>query len=311
MKPVVLALNVLAPADAARIAAHAELIEAATPEQRKAMVAEQGERVDIVLTIGSVGLTAQEIAAMPKLALISAMGAGYERIDVAAARARAIPVTNGAGTNDVAVADHTFALLLAAVRDIKTLDRQTREGRWRTDLPVKPGVAGKRLGILGLGTIGQHIARRGRAFDLSIGYHNRRPRQDAGDATFFGSVLELAQWADFLVVATPGGPETVHLVNAEVLAALGENGFLVNISRGSVVDTEALAQALKTGVLGGAGLDVYESEPEPPVVLFDCPNLVLTPHIAGWSPEAIDATVVCFLDNVSRLQDGQPLRNVV
>jgi len=311
MKPVVLALNVLAAEDAARIASHAELIEAPTPELRDAAVAQHGERIDIVLTIGSVGLTAREIAAMPRLAMISALGAGYERIDVVAARARGIPVTNGAGTNDIAVADHTFALLLSAVRDIKTLDRQTREGLWRTELPVKPGIAGKRLGILGLGTIGQHIARRGRAFDLSIGYHNRRPRHDAGDASYFPSLLELATWADFLVVATPGGPETVHLVNAEVLAALGKNGFLVNIARGSVVDTDALAHALSTGLLGGAGLDVYESEPAPPVVLFDCPNLVLTPHIAGWSPEAIDATLVCFLDNVTRLGEGQPLRNLV
>lgn len=310
-KPVVLVFTILAPQDAARIAAYAELIEAPTPERRAQAVAEHGDRVDVLLTIGSIGLTAEEIAAMPKLALISALGAGYERIDVDCARARGIPVTNGAGTNDQSVADHTFALLLAVVRDIKTLDQQTRAGVWRTDIPIKPGISGKRLGILGLGTIGQHIARRARAFDLSVGYHNRRERSDAGDAAYFASPRELAQWADFFIVATPGGAQTQHLVNADVLAALGANGYLVNIARGSVVDTQALADALKAGVLGGAALDVYESEPAPPTVLFDCPNLVLTPHVAGWSPEAIDATVVCFLDNLARLGAGQPLRNLI
>lgn len=310
-KPVVLVFTILAPEDAARIATSAELIEAPTDDARRQAVAEHGHRVDVLLTIGSIGLTRDEIAAMPKLALISALGAGFEKIDIEAARERAIPVTNGAGTNDQSVADHTFALLLAVVRDIKTLDQQTRAGIWRTELPIKPGISGKRLGILGLGTIGQHIARRARAFDMAVGYHNRRERPDAGDAAYFTSPVALAEWADFLIVATPGGAGTQHLVDATVLAALGARGFLVNIARGSVVDTQALGHALRTGVIGGAGLDVYESEPAPPTALFDCPNLVLTPHVAGWSPEAIEATVTCFLDNLARLGAGQPLRNLV
>lgn len=311
IKPVILGLNFLADEHCALIAHDYEFIYAPEADQRRDAIATHGSRINVVLTIGSVGLTEQEIAALPQLKLISALGAGFERIDVAAAEANRIPVTNGAGTNDVCVADHAMALLLGAVRDIAELDRLTRAGVWRTEIPVKPGVSNKRLGILGLGTIGRHIARRAQAFDMQIGYHNRRERDDAPGLTYFGSVLALAQWADFLVVATPGGAQTQHLVGAAVLKALGPKGYLVNIARGSVVDTDALAHALKTGILGGAGLDVYESEPAAPTALLDCPNLVLTPHVAGWSPEAIDATIACFLGNVERLLGKQPLQNLI
>ena len=287
----------------ALIARDYELIYAPEAAERREAIATHGARVDVVLTIGSVGLTAQEIAALPRLKLISALGAGFERIDVAAAQAKQIPVTNGAGTNDVSVADHAFALLLGAVRDIPELDRLTRAGVWRTEISIKPGVSNKRLGVLGLGTIGRHIARRAQAFDMQIGYHNRRAREDAPGFTYFDSVLALAEWADFLVVATPGGAQTNHLVDAAVLKALGPNGYLVNIARGSVVDTDALAHALTAGIVGGAGLDVYESEPDAPAVL--------PPHVAGYSPEAIDATIACFLGNVARLFGNQPLTNLI
>ncbi|MGH6780705.1 MAG: NAD(P)-dependent oxidoreductase, partial [Sphingomonadaceae bacterium] len=196
------------------------------------------------------------------------------------------------------------ALLLATVRAVPQLDAATRAGTWRTALPLRPNVSGKRLGIVGLGTIGRRIARRGEGFDLEIGYHNRKPREDAG-YRYFDSIGALAAWADYLVVATPGGAGTRYLVDANVLAALGPAGFLVNIARGSVVDTEALASALRAGKLGGAGLDVYESEPAPPVALFDCPNVVLTPHVAGWSPEAITASVTQFLENARRHFAGE------
>ncbi|MBP7647667.1 MAG: 2-hydroxyacid dehydrogenase, partial [Comamonas sp.] len=154
--------------------------------------------------------------------------------------------------------------------------------------------------------IGQKIARRGQAFDMPIGYHNRKPK-DGVDYSYFASVLELAQWADVLVVATPGGAATKHLVNAQVLQALGPQGYVVNIARGSVIDTAALAQALRTGQLAGAGLDVYESEPLPPAELLALENVVLTPHVAGWSPEAVQATVDLFLNNAQRHFSGQPL----
>ncbi len=284
-----------------------ELIDAPTAAQRAAAIAARGPEIELVLTNGATGLRAEEMAAMPRLRLAAAQGAGYENLDVAAAKARGITVCNGAGTNDSCVADHTLALLLASVRALPQQEQALRAGLWRDALPIRPSVNGRRLGIFGMGTIGRKIARRAQAFEMQIGYHNRSPRADAGEAVYFDSLLALAGWADFLVVAAPGGAATRHAVNAQVLAALGPQGHLVNIARGSLVDTAALAAALAAGQLGGAALDVYESEPLPPTALLGFPNVILTPHIAGWSPEAIRATVELFIANVQALQAGRPL----
>lgn len=263
-----------------------------------------------ILTNGSVGCTAAQLAVLPKVELICALGAGYENIDLKAARERGIVVGNGAGTNDNCVADHAMGLLLAAVRRIVQLDPYTRRGGWRDNLVSPPNFSGKRMGILGMGTIGRKIARRGLGFDLEIGYHNRRPVEGESHA-YFGSAGELAAWSDYLVVATPGGPATRHLVDAQVLQALGPKGYVVNISRGSVVDTAALAHALEHGVIKGAGLDVYEGEPELPAVLKNLDNLVVTPHVAGTSPEAMQASYQRFVDNATRYFSGQPLVSAV
>lgn len=150
-------------------------------------------------------------------------------------------------------------------------------------MPLPANVSGKRLGVVGLGTIGAKIAKRAAAFDMPIGYHNRQPR-DGVSHQYFGDLLALAAWADVLLVATPGGAGTKHLINAEVLNALGEKGVLVNIARGSVVDTQALAQAVREGRVAGAGLDVYESEPLPPQELIELDSVVLTPHVGAGRP---------------------------
>lgn len=304
MKPLLLALNYLSDLHQAQIAEAFELLYAASPAERQQCIAARGGEIEAVLTIGSVGLRGEEMDAMPRLQLVCALGAGYENIDVAHARARGIVVANGAGTNDDCVADHALGLLLATVRGIPRLDALTREGVWREELPLPPNVSGRRLGLLGLGTIGRKIARRAEGFDIEVGYHNRQPRSDA-PYRYFDRLLALAEWADFLVVATPGGPQTRHLVDGEVLAALGPRGVLVNIARGSVVDTEALARCLRDGRLAGAGLDVYESEPQPPQVLMGLPGVVLTPHVAGWSPEAVQRSVDRFLANARGHFSGQ------
>ena len=275
---------------------HYAVTYAPTPALRRSVITAQGGACRAVLTNGGTGLTATEIAAMPQLELVCAIGAGYENIALDAARARGIAVANGAGTNDDCVADHAFGLLLAAVRGIVTLDRQCRDGVWRDAIPFPPNVSGRRLGILGLGTIGEKIARRAGGFDVDIGYHNRQSKPGVAHR-YFDSLIGLAEWADFLIVATPGGQGTQHLVGAAVLQALGPRGVLVNIARGSVVDTAALAVALQDGSLGAAGLDVYESEPKPPAALIGLANVVLTPHVAGWSPEAVEASVRRFLAN--------------
>jgi len=291
-----LVLNSLSSAHQAQIAAVYDMTYAPTPAERSAAIAAHGASLRAVLTIGVIGLTPDELAAMPKLELLCAMGAGYEGLPLEAARARGIALANGAGTNDDCVADHAFGLLIGAVRGIRTLDRQCREGVWREAIPQPPNVSGKRLGILGLGTIGQKIARRAAGFDMEIGYHNRKPREGATHR-YFDSLKALASWTDVLMVATPGGPGTRHMVGAEILDALGPQGFLVNISRGSVVDTEALAAALREKRIAGAGLDVYESEPKRPEPLIGLDNVLLTPHMAGWSPEATQASVDRFMAN--------------
>ena len=287
-----------------------ELLLAPTAGERADAIRAHGPRIQVVLTNGVTGLRADEIDAMPQLTLACALGAGYENLARDHARARGIVLANGAGTNDDCVADHALALLLATVRAIPQLDQACRQGVWRDDLPMRPQFSHRRLGILGMGTIGRKIAQRGAAFALTVGYHNRSI-VSGSPHRHFDSLHALAQWCDYLVVATPGGAATRHLVDAAVLEALGPQGFLVNIARGSVVDTAALAQALRSGALGGAGLDVYESEPQPPAALLGLPNVVLTPHIAGWSPEAMQASLQCFLDNADLHFAGQPVRTPI
>ncbi|QRI89922.1 2-hydroxyacid dehydrogenase [Delftia lacustris] len=283
-----------------------DLLYAPDAAQCEAAIAEHGTRIQAVLTIGSIGLSAAQMQRMPALRLVCALGAGYENIDVAHAQAHGIAVGNGAGTNDDCVADHAMGLLIASVRGLVRLDRATRDGVWRTAMPLPPNVSHKRLGILGMGAIGAKIAQRALGFEMEIGYHNRSQRSELPHR-YFGDLLSLAQWADVLLVATPGGPGTRHLVNAQVLDALGPQGHLVNIARGSVVDTAALAAAVREGRLAGAGLDVYESEPAPPAELLDLDAVVLTPHVGGWSPEAVQASVDRFIANMRCHLEGRPL----
>lgn len=304
MKPVLLALMFLSEEHCAQLSQSFDLIYAPDAAQATAAIVTHGPRITVVLTIGSTGLSTAQIDALPQLSLICALGAGYENIAVAHAKARGIVVANGAGTNDDCVADHAWGLLIAAVRGIPRLDQLTRDGVWRTALPLPPNVSHKRLGIIGLGTIGKKIAQRALGFEMEVGYHNRSARTDV-PYRYFADVTALAEWADFLVVATPGGAGTQHLVNAQVLNALGPRGYVVNIARGSVIDTQALASALKDGRVAGAGLDVYESEPAPPVELLALDSVVLTPHVAGWSPEAVQASVDRFVENARRHFAGQ------
>ncbi|WP_322070449.1 NAD(P)-dependent oxidoreductase [Paraburkholderia bannensis] len=305
-KPRLLVLIPLTDDDRAVLAEHFDVLYAPEASQRAAAVEQQGGAVRAVLTNGTTGLTADEIDAMPALELAAALGAGYENIALDHARSRGIALCNGAGVNADCVADHAMALLLAALRAVPQYDAACRAGVWRDALPMRPTLTGRRLGIVGYGHIGAKIARRAAGFDMAIGYHNRKPREDT-TARYFDSTLALAQWSDCLVIATPGGAQTQHLVDRAVLDALGPDGFLVNVSRGSVVDTAALAAALTQGTLGGAGLDVYEGEPQPPQALIALENVVLTPHVAGTSPDVRAATVRNFIDNATRCFAGEAL----
>ena len=303
--PLLLAIDV-APENRARLRdAGFEPLPATGPDR---MPGSRAAEIRAVLTNGSSGFSAAQIAALPALEIICALGAGYERIDLAAASARGIIVTNGAGTNDVAVADHAMMLLLATVRGVVQADAAVRRGEWAGARQLRPSVSGKRLGLLGLGHIGQRIAERGAGgFGMEVAYHSRRPREGS-PFRHEPDLGALAAWCDFLVVAAPGGAETRHLVDAAVLRALGPEGFLVNIARGSVVDTGALIEALEQERIAGAGLDVVEGEPDDiPARLIRLDNVILTPHIAGRSPEAVLATVRLVIDNLRAHFSGQPV----
>lgn len=306
MKPRLLILNPTSATALDVIAQHFDLLYAPDDAQRTAAIAAHGAAFQAVLTIGSIGLTAAEIDTMPALTLVCVLGAGHENVDVAHAKARGLVVANGAGANADCVADHAMALLLAAVRGLAPFDRACRAGVWRSALPMQPNVSHRRLGIVGFGAIGQKIAQRAAGFEMAIGWHARTRREEVPHP-WFESVTALAAWCDFLVIATPGGAGTQHLVDAGVLAALGAEGYLVNIARGSVVDTAALAEALRKGTIRGAGLDVYEGEPEPPAALIGLDNVLLTPHTAGSSPDAVQATLDRFLANATRHFAGQPV----
>lgn len=281
------------------------LILAPTPAERAEAITRHSGQINAVLTRGPLGLYADEIAALPNLKIICVIGAGYEHVDLQAAADRGITVTNGAGVNASSVADHAMALLLSLVRDVPRCDAAVRRGEWPKIM--RPSLAGKRLGILGLGAVGMAIAKRAaNGFDMSVSYHNRQHRSDVSYA-FCSTPTELARASDFLVIATPGGLTTKHLINRQVLDALGPKGFLVNIARASVVVTADLISALEQRRIAGAALDVFDAEPHVPDALKSLTNVVLTPHVAGLSPEAIEGTVELVGRNLVAFFSGQPV----
>jgi lactate dehydrogenase-like 2-hydroxyacid dehydrogenase len=294
-----LVLNPLADEHQGAIARACSATFAPTAQARAAAISEQGEAFTAVLTIGTLGLTREEMLSMPHLRLICCMGVGYEGVDLEAARALGITVANGRGTNDNCVADHAMGMVIATMRNFRKLDQLCRDGVWRTAIPQPANVSGKRMGIFGLGGVGEKIAKRALAFDMAVGYHTRNPRPES-PYRYFDSVLSLARWCDVLVCAVPGGEDTKHSVDACVLAELGPEGFLINVGRGSLIDTQLLADALREGRIAGAGIDVYESEPSRPEPLIALDNLLITPHLAGWSPEATKAQLDLFLANLER-----------
>jgi lactate dehydrogenase-like 2-hydroxyacid dehydrogenase len=257
-----------------------------------------------IIATGQAGLSREQMDGLPALGLIHVWGAGYDKIDLVAARERKIVVSYDAGTNAVSVADHAFALLFAVMRNIPKLSALTKQGNWRTNVQPPTLPTGKRIGIVGMGRIGERIARRAEAFEMKVAYHTRQPRSDL-PWQHFQSARELAGNVDILVIAAPGSPSTHHMIDGDVLNALRPRGFLVNVGRGSIVDTDALIHALETGTVAGAGLDVYEDEPSVPAAFVGLDNVVLTPHIAGWAPEVHEAAVALFRKNIDRFLRGE------
>lgn len=252
------------------------------------------------------------IEKLPNLEMISVMGVGYDGVDVAAAKERGIPVTHTPGVLDDEVADLALGLMLSVARRIPLSDRYVREGRWpeKGPMPLARKMSGARLGIVGLGRIGGAIAKRAEAFGMKIAYCTRNRRSESA-YSYFGDVKQLAANSDFLVVSAPGGAGTKHLVNAQVLEALGPRGFLINVARGSVVDEAALIAALQQGRIAGAGLDVFEKEPYVPELFWKMDNVVLTPHIATTTHETLQAMADLALDNLKAHFARKPLLSPV
>jgi lactate dehydrogenase-like 2-hydroxyacid dehydrogenase len=312
----VLALVRLAPERVAALTAAGYAVrEGTTYASRVDALSDGGATVRAVLTNGRGGLSGDEMALLPNLAIVCAVGAGYEAIDLDTARRRGIAVANCPDANAGAVADSAMMLLMATTRHLLQADRFVRAGGWQDQWRVDtPTISGKRLGVLGLGKIGSRIAHRAaRGFDMEVGYHNRTAAPGS-PYRYFDHLIELARWADFLVAAAPGGAGTHHLVDGDVLTALGPKGYLVNVGRGTVVDTDALIDALRSNRIAGAGLDVIEGEPSvppklPELLRFD--NVIVTPHVAGRAPESRAAATALLLANLNAHFSGNPLPSPV
>ncbi|MEJ6004013.1 2-hydroxyacid dehydrogenase [Paucibacter sp. AS339] len=309
-RPALLILIPLPTPFVAQLAQHYRVIEAFEGPSAALWLRLRGQSVGAVLSNGSVGLSADQMDALPGLRLVSAFGAGYESIDLAAARQRGIQVSHAPGINNATVADHALMLMLALARGIVPLDRAVKSGAWLSSRTERPTLNGRRLGLVGIGNIGQQIARRASGFDMDVAYHARSARLELA-YRHEADLLALAEWADYLVLACPGGTATRHLIKRPVLQALGPQGFIVNIARGSVLHTGDLIAALQAGEIAGAGLDVLEGEPEVPAELCSMPQVLLTPHVSGRSPEAQRAQLACLMANLAACFAGQALPNAV
>jgi len=267
-------------------------------------------RVRAILTIGSVNFPPPLLDLFPNLGLISCLGTGFEGVPLADARRRGIMVTHSPNANASAVADLAVGLMISAVRDFTVARNWLQAGNFKGNagvrLPPVKGLTGRRVGIYGLGAIGMKIAQRAAAFETEIAYHNRKPRQDV-DYPWHATLESLAEWADVLMVAVRADASNRQAVNRAIMEKLGPDGFVVNISRGSVVDEAALAESIRDGTIRGAGLDVFEREPAVTPALYELPHVALTPHIAGNTHDAQDAMHRLVLANLEAFFAGRPV----
>lgn len=281
-------------------------------DDKEELLAKLGEKTTGVFCSGSSGkLGCDLMDRLPNLKMISVMGVGYNTVDVAAAKKRGIMVTNTPGVLTDCVADLGMALMLAISRGVVTGDNYTRSGGWaeKGTMAYTTKVSGKRLGIVGFGRIGQAVSKRAEAFDMMVSYQGPNKKDVPND--YYAAPAELASNVDFLMLTCPGGPVTEKLVNAEVLKALGPTGMLINIARGSVVDERALASALKSNVIAGAALDVFEEEPSAPEDLIGLNNVIVQPHHASATNETRQAMAELMVENLQLFFSGKPVKTPV
>lgn len=276
-------------------------------EDRDAFIADHAPLIRGIVTNAPVGASAALIDALPHLELIASSGVGLDAIDLQAARRRGVTVTSTPGVLNDCVADTGVMLMLAIARRLGEAERFVRGGQWPgARFPLATSLGGKTCGVMGMGNIGRAVARRALAFGMTIAYTTPSPKPDL-DYVYCADPMALAREADFLVLTLPGGKETFHIVDAALLDALGPTGFLINIARGSVVDEKALIDALQSGRIAGAALDVFEDEPNVPPELLALENVVLTPHIASSTHETRKAMSELTFANLQAHFGGRPV----
>lgn len=274
---------------------------------REAFLAGVGDRIGGLVTTGSVGARGALIGRLPGLQIVATSSVGCDKIDLDTCRARGIAVTNTPDVLTDDVADLALGLVLATQRRLIAADAWVRSGDWagRGAFELTASLTGRKVGILGFGAIGQAVATRCAAFGCEVGY-SARTRRDVPQQ-YFEEPHALADWADILIACVPGGPATQHLIDGSVIAALGAEGTLINVARGSVVEEDALIRALNEGELASAGLDVFAGEPAPDPRLLALPNVVLSPHRASGTHRTREAMAQLVVDNLIAWRDGRPL----
>lgn len=267
---------------------------------------EPSSKIRGMVVPGGFAVSEALLTSLPNLEIISVFGVGYDGVPISRCQQRGIRVTNTPDVLTEDVADIATALVLMTSRNLAAAERFTRASSWpQGAFPLAHALRGKTAGIVGLGRIGKAIAQRLIAHGLKIAYFGRQPQ--ALDYEYFNKLEELAERSDFLIVACPGGSSTKHLINAEVLTALGKDGTLINIARGSVVDETALVAALKAGSIRGAGLDVYENEPYVPAELIASDRVVLLPHVGSATHETRHAMAQLVVENLTAHFEENPL----
>jgi hydroxypyruvate reductase len=293
-----------------RIGGRFELMDGGGKPPGDVFTAEQLADVRAMITAGGTPLGGAMMDTMPKLGAIVCYGTGYDGVDLAAAAQRGIAVGHSPAANAAAVADLAVTLMLAVTRRLLPADNYVRNGSWAAAKPSplmrpQPGNPGRRVGVYGMGEIGRKIAARVAAFETEVAYFSRS-RHDV-PYRYLPSLEALAEWCTVLMIAVRAGADTHHAVDGNILRKLGKDGYVVNISRGSVIDQQALVAALADETIAGAGLDVYEKEPHAPDALTAFANVVLTPHVGGHTIESHMAMQTCVIDNLEAFFAGKPL----
>jgi len=297
-----------------RIGQRFDLMDAAGKPPSEVFTADQLSGIRAMITAGGTPLGAAAMDTMPSLRAIVCYGTGYDGVDLAAAAQRGIAVGHSPAANASAVADLAVTLMLAVTRRVLPADDYVRSGNWSAAKPSplmspQPGNPGRRVGVYGMGEIGRKIASRVAAFETEVAYFSRSRHEVPYQ--YLPSLEALAECCSVLMVAVRAGPDTHHAVNAGILQKLGKDGYIVNISRGSAIDQQALAAALTDKTIAGAGLDVFEKEPHAPDALTAFPNVVLTPHIGGHTQDSHLAMQDCVIANLEAYFAGKPLAHPV